>query len=59
MRTSKLLISVTAICAFLMAILMLWNEESFSCELFWIKAFETMFIIVSLIASIEATKIKI
>ena len=59
MRTSKLLMSVVAICALAMALLMLWNEESFSCELFWVKVFETMFIFVGVIASIEATKIKI
>lgn len=58
MKTMKLLMSVTSLCATILALLLLWNESEVSCGTTWAKVFITLFIIVALIAMREATLIK-
>lgn len=59
MKICKLLMSIVALCASLMAILLLWNESEASCGTTWAKVFETTFIIVALLATNEAARIKV
>lgn len=58
MKTMKLLMSVTSLCATILALLLLWNESEVSCGTTWAKGFITLFIIVALLAMREATLIK-
>ena len=57
MRLVKLLLLSTCISSLIAAILLLWNESEVSCSYTTCKIIETMFIIVAVVTSKEASSI--
>ena len=57
MRLVKLSLISTCISSLILAILLLWNESEVSCSHTICKVMETMFIIVAVISSREASSI--
>lgn len=54
----KVLLGTSAFCSALLAVLMLWNEESLSCGTTTTKCLITMFIISAVVLTKEVATIK-
>ena len=55
--TQKILLSVSALCALLCALMLIWFEEHTKCGTTTCKVFETMFIIVALASTREVYRV--
>ena len=58
MRLLKLQLAIYAICLAVLAIILIWNEDTAKCGVSTCKFIETLFICVSLWLTKEVTKIK-
>ena len=54
---AKVLLSSAALSAVICAVIMIWNLESFSCDVTIAKVLMTMFVICAVILTNEATKL--
>lgn len=54
----KILLAVASICCLIVALLMLWNEESLSLTFFETKFMESVLIIVSILLAKDCAGIK-
>ena len=53
----KVLLGTAALCATLLAVLMLWNEEALSCGYYTTKCLITMFVISAILSTKEYSKL--
>lgn len=58
MKLLKLQLAIYAICLAVLAIILIWNEDTAKCGVATCKAIETIFICCSLVLAKEVTKIK-
>ena len=59
MRSVKVILWTAAICSTLLAVLLIWNESEVTCEMFYCKLFETLFMLVAIALTREATEIEL
>ena len=58
MTSVKILLGTAALCCLIVALLMLWNEESLSLTFFEMKFMESVLIIVSILLAKDCAGIK-
>ena len=58
MKLLKLQLAIYAICLAVLAIILVWNEDTAKCGVETCKAIETLFIVCSLALTREISKIK-
>lgn len=59
MKLIKFILSISAICFAVMAILLIWNEDIVTCDIITCKIFETIFLCCALGLTHDVAKMKV